>query len=359
MTTPQVDWDSVVTAVSTLRMSVEGNLIYWNGTFSVLMRFIQVLQQSKLELAMARLGWLVTVQFLEFANPVQGRIMILPRVGVPFADIDFFMTFLKATLVVLALPRGIPEVRDAVYTKIKIWGHPAFKGWLPAGLLVGKLHDAWSIADTMMGDSTNIRAVCHTGTMNPSFRLVDYAIRDPEDFLKITVHFVLGLRGGGGTSIPDHASLVKQKNELAAFCLGQGGELQHVTSFVDKISKGSSPATIEAVLSPKSAKDKLEAISKLAKTLNIPIPDFSAPNLRRRDKIRDRVNLPAKEVAANIDLSGIRIKEGFFRNEDQSACQQTLKSLLKLRVYACSTVLSQLLGLLFDPTCLRTSWLLL
>ena len=255
-------------------------------------------------------------------NPVKGRVLILPRTGVPFVNMEFFITFMRATLVALGLPRGIPETSDAVYTKIKVWGHPAFKGWLPSDLLVGKLLDAWSVADAMLGDSTNIRAVCSTGTMNPSFRLADYAKKDSENKFRITVHFVLGLRGGGGPTITDHASLVKQKNELAAFCLGQGGELQHVTSFVDKISKASSPATIEAVLSPKSSKDRLEAISKLAKTLNIAIPDFAAPNLRRRDKIRDRVNLPAKEMAANIDLSGVRIKEGFFLNEDQSACQQ-------------------------------------
>ena len=89
ISTPQIDWDVDVAAIVELRMTTEGHLIYWNGTFSVLLRLIQLLQQSKLELAMARLGWLVTVQFLEFSNPVKGRVLILPRTGVPFVNMEF------------------------------------------------------------------------------------------------------------------------------------------------------------------------------------------------------------------------------------------------------------------------------
>ena len=133
---------------------------------------------------------------------------------------------------------------------------------------------------------------------------------------------MLGLRGGGGPSSADHAALVKQKNALAAFFLTQGGDLKDVGPFVDKICKGSSPATVEAILKPKSPKEKLEAISRLAKMLNIPSTSVVAQE--GRDKIRDRVKLPAQDLVASLDLASITVKDGFFLNEDGSSCPQRL-----------------------------------
>jgi len=46
---------------------------------------------------------------------------------------------------------------------------------------------------------------------------------------------------------------------LAAFFLAQGGDLKDIGPFVEELCKGSSPATVEAVLAPKSPKEKFEA----------------------------------------------------------------------------------------------------
>ena len=77
--TQGVDWDVEMTGVAELRMSLEGHLIFWDGTFSVLLRLIHILQLSKLDVVMAKMGWIVTVQFLEFANPVRGRVLLIPH----------------------------------------------------------------------------------------------------------------------------------------------------------------------------------------------------------------------------------------------------------------------------------------
>ena len=322
---PAIDWDVDANEVAALRLVAEGHLIFWDGTFSVLLRLIHLFQQSKIEVALAKLGWIVTMQFLEFANPARGRVLIIPHTDVPTVNLQFCVAFMHAAFVVLAMPRGVPESADAVYVKVKIWGHPAFKGWLPKSMLVQRLLDSWSLASTIVNVSSNIRAVGFNGVMNPEFKLEDYAKRDDDGAFRLTVHFVTGLRGGGGPSAPDNSAIIKQKNALAAFCLGQGGDLQHVTSFVDKISKASSPATIEAVLSQKWHKGKLDAITKLAKTLNITIPDFSLQVGRRREKIRERVKMPARDFIASLDLSTVVVKESFFLNEDGSSCRQVVE----------------------------------
>jgi hypothetical protein len=56
MKTQGVDWDVEMTGVAELRMSLEGHLIFWDGTFSVLLRLIHILQLSKLDVVMAKMG---------------------------------------------------------------------------------------------------------------------------------------------------------------------------------------------------------------------------------------------------------------------------------------------------------------
>ena len=174
MRTPNIDWDGDINGVADLRILVEGNLIYWVGTFSALMCIIQLLQQTKLEQAMSKLGWLVTVQFMEYSNPVKGRVLILPNTDAHAVNQDFFITFMKAAFVVLALPRGVVESPRAIYIKMKVWGHPAFRGWLHRDTPVQSLLDAWHVVGRMIGESPPIRAVAFSGTMNPEFTIGDY-----------------------------------------------------------------------------------------------------------------------------------------------------------------------------------------
>ena len=143
---------------------------------------------------MAKLGVLVTVQFIEFSNPVKGRVLIIPNVDARAVNQDFFVTFMKAAFVVLALPRGVLASPDTIYVKIKVWGHPAFKGWLHRDTLVQSLLDAWQLVGKMIGDSPPIRAVAFSGTMNPDFTLGDYAKIGEDKVRRLTVHFVLGFQ---------------------------------------------------------------------------------------------------------------------------------------------------------------------
>ena len=322
MSTPRIDWDVAMQAIEVLKMSTEGHLVCWNGPFSVLMHMVQIFQQTKLEKALENLGWLVTIQFLEFGQPVKGRIIIVPNPDAHSINQKFLVIFMHAAFVVLGLPRGVIETEETVLTRIKVWGYPVFVGWLPKTLKVQSLLDAWNCAGKMIGETPNMRAVAFSSTMNPDFELGAYAKKDEQDKFKVTVHFVRGLHGGAGNAHFDQGSFIKQKNAIASFLLAQGCDLNVVSAFADRIVKASSPAAVEAVMNPRNPKEKYEAICKLAKTLNIAVPDVSTPVHRRRDKLKNAFKGSEKDVSAAIDLSCITIKEGFFLNEDGSACMQ-------------------------------------
>eukprot|EP00435_Cladocopium_sp_Y103_P038186 s342_g10.t1 len=321
MSLTRIDWDVDMFAVSELRLTVERNLMFWDGPFPKLMKFIRFFQQTRLEYVFEKMGWILTVKFQEFSNPVKGRILLLPHPTVDSISQKSLYMFLQAALVILALPRGVLEAEDTVFTKIKVWGHPAFRGWLPCSMHVALLLDPWELVGRMMGEPLPMRAVA-TKTMNPDFPLGDYAKKDQAGRLSITVRFVLGLRGGGPQPQPNVEDLVKQKNALATLLLSQGADFQELASFVDKLLKASSPATVESLLRPRQAKDKLEGVIKLAKALNLTVPSFNHDQQKHREKIRERVQKPASEVMSTLNLETIQIKEGFFKNEDDTPCQQ-------------------------------------
>eukprot|EP00435_Cladocopium_sp_Y103_P010479 s2347_g2.t1 len=322
MNLTRIDWDVDMFAVSDLRLTIERNLLFWDGPFPKLMKFIQFFQQTRLEFMFEKLGWILTVKFLEFSNPVRGRLLFIPHPVEQVISQKTFYMIMQAALVILALPRGVQEAEDAVFTKIKVWGHPAFQGWLPCSMHVAFLLDPWELVGRMVGKSLPMRAVAAPRTMNPDFQLGHYAKKDSTGRLTLTVHFVLGLQGGGPMPPPNAESLVKQKNALATFLLSQGADFQELAAFVDKILKASSPATIESLLKPRQVKEKLDGIVKLAKALSLSIPTFHNEQQKHREKIRDRIQKPANEVISTLNLETIQIKEGFFKNEDATPCQQ-------------------------------------
>eukprot|EP00435_Cladocopium_sp_Y103_P066489 s149_g28.t1 len=322
MSLTRIDWDVDMFAISELRLTVERNLMFWDGPFPKLMKFVQFLQQTRLELVLEKMGWIVTVKFLEFSNPVKGRLLFISHPGSQAISQKTCYMFMQAALVILALPRGVLEGEDTVYTKIKVWGHPAFKGWLPGSMHVAFLLDPWELVGRMLGEPLPMRAVAAACTMNPDFQLGQYAKKDPTGKPMLTVHYVLGLRGGGPPPPFSAEDLVKQKNALATILLSQGADVQETAHFVDKILKASSPATIEALLKPKQPKEKFEGIVKFAKALNLTIPAIENQQKKHREKIRERVQKPANEIVSSLNLETIRIQEGFFKNEDATPCPQ-------------------------------------
>ena len=90
-------------------------------------------------------------------NPVKGRVLILPRTGVPFVNMEFFITFMRATLVVLGLPEGslkpvmlsIQRSKFGVIQPSKGGCHPIF--WLESCSMLGRLPTpCWVIPQTFV-----------------------------------------------------------------------------------------------------------------------------------------------------------------------------------------------------------------
>eukprot|EP00435_Cladocopium_sp_Y103_P012817 s293_g3.t1 len=310
-----------LSACASLRMTTQGHLMYINGDFKCLMRLIQSFQQTRLEFVIDKTGWLTTIQFQDFSNPVKGRIVFIPNPNMDSISQKLLYTFLKAAMVVMRLPRGVHENDDTVFTKIKVWGYTAFVGWLPKTTLAETLLEPWSFADSILGIPTPMRAVGFSGTLNPDYRLWDYAKRDSQNKLCLTVRYVAGLRGGG-PSKPSAQDITKARNSLATFFLGQGADIQDTSPYIDKLLAATSPSTIESLLKPKAVKQKWEGISKISKALNLSIPDIASSVSPQRAKVQDRIRKPARDFTVALNLGGIRVKDGFILNEDKSKCLQ-------------------------------------
>eukprot|EP00435_Cladocopium_sp_Y103_P073917 s162_g45.t1 len=316
-----IDWDVGLSPCAPLRMTTQGHLLYINGDLKLLMRLAQSLHQVRLDFVVDKMGWLTSVQFQEFSNPVRARIVFIPNPNMDSISQKLLYTFLKSAFVIMRLPRGVHETDDTVFTKIKVWGYTAFVGWLPKTLLVESLLEPWAFANSILGIPTPMRAVGFACTLNPDYRIWDYAKRDSQNKLYLTVHYVAGLRGGG-PSKPLAQDITKAKNALATFFLGQGADIQDIAPFTDKLLAATSPATIESLLQPKAVKAKWEGISKISKALNLAIPDIVAAPASQRKKVHERIRKPVRDFTHALNLEGIKVKEGFFRNEDNSLCVQ-------------------------------------
>eukprot|EP00435_Cladocopium_sp_Y103_P052891 s2212_g16.t1 len=316
-----IDWDVDLSPCAPLRMTTQGHLLYINGDLKLLMRLAQSLHQVRLDFVVEKMGWLTSVQFQEFSNPVRARIVFIPNPNMDSISQKLLYTFLKSAFVIMRLPRGVHETDDTVFTKIKVWGYTAFVGWLPKTLLVDSLLEPWAFANSILGIPTPMRAVGFACTLNPDYRIWDYAKRDSQNKLYLTVHYVAGLRGGG-PSKPLAQDITKAKNALATFFLGQGADIQDIAPFADKLLAATSPATIDSLLQPKAVKAKWEGISKISKALNLAIPDVATAPASQRTKVHERIRKLARDFTQALNLEGIKVKEGFFRNEDNSLCVQ-------------------------------------
>eukprot|EP00435_Cladocopium_sp_Y103_P059020 s916_g21.t1 len=316
-----IDWDVDLSPCAPLRMTTQGHLMYINGDLRLLMRLVQSMHQVRLDFVIEKMGWVTSIQFQEFSNPVRARIVFIRNPNMDSISQKTLYMFIKAAFVVMRLPRGVHESDDTVFTKIKVWGHTAFVGWLPKTLLVADLLEPWTFAHTILGIPTPMRAVGFASTLNPDFRQWDYAKRDSENKLCLTVHYVAGLQGGG-PSKPLAQDVTKAKNALATFFLGQGADIQDISPFAEKLLAATSPTTIDSLLKPKAVKAKWEGISKISKALNLTIPDVTSAPASSRTKVHERIRKPARDFTQALNLGGIKVKEGFFQNEDNSQCPQ-------------------------------------
>ena len=129
------------------------------------------------------------------------------------------------------------------------------------------------------------------------------------------ITFVHPLRGGGPADETAKPSSTV-RNMLATWLLTQGGDMLEVAPFVSKISQAGSLALAE-ILDIRDKKIKLEAISKLAASLNVEMPSLQFKHQQNKKKFQDKTS----ELNA-LDVNCIRIKPKFFINQDGTECCQ-------------------------------------
>ena len=194
---------------------------------------------------------------------------------------------------------------------------------VPSSGIVGHLDQAC----TIVGDHFLMRLVAHSGLVNPDLALKHYSRCGPEDRTIAVLTFTGALRGGGFEKDPAsvHELNVQQKNGLAKFLLSQGADLKESLHFIDSIVRNAGASAVSSVLGQKQIQRKWEGLSQLALALHVPMPQIAERLQKAKKKAQQKFQSVSRSLPANLPIESIVIQNDFFRNQDDTSCQQIQK----------------------------------
>ena len=298
----------------TMQLDIQDGFLLWSDRLQTLLTFNRMIKKTGIELILNKLGWFAAVQFTSADNETIGRFVMFPRPEGKTCSRDLVLFFLQAAFLRFALPTDqVPSRGWGVHTRVKIFGQVIFSRYLPGGLPCSDMIDAWDQAANMVAKPQPIRLLICGRQASPEYKLLDYAKTSPAGDRVASVDWVAPLRGGGGADVQPSSAM---KNQLATYLLHQGGDMTEIAPFVTSIAKAGAVA-MTAILEERDKSHKLDSLKRLAATLGVKMPDLQV----RQNDAKKRVNGKMGNLA-NLDIFKIVIKEGFFTNQDGTACQQ-------------------------------------
>lgn len=307
-------------AIQSIQLQEEDGMIAIQGNVRANLAFLQILQDHGVTQYLDWCGWTPVIQFTECHSPVRTRLIIFPRPGLRVVSSAAIRRFLHACLTVIFLPQPAFGLSASVLTKIKLWGVPVFHAWLPADCPLKVFHDAWDRGCHLTAMFMPSRLICWGNGTNPDFQLQHYAKVNGEGHLCVTLHFVVGLHGGGGNTVRD--ATVHQSNALATFLLQENCNFQEAAGFVKSIMDIAGHQAIQDILTAKDGNDKWRLLQKLADSLKLSMPDTMTKIANRRKKTQDKFRSASKAVVDDLQPHNFVLSEGFFLNEDGTPCVQ-------------------------------------
>lgn len=308
-----------------LEGSTHGGFFSLDGDFEVFKKFLKMMLETRIDEMLRMCGWLAVCQYLSF-EPTRAKILFIRIPGVSPTTMNFLIAVVRSALVCVGMPSPTSGVDD-VDTKIKLWHVVVFKGCLPRMYPVQELLDIWDQACTIVGDHFLMRLVAHSGLVNPDLALKHYSRCGPEDRTIAVLTFTGALRGGGFEKDPAsvHELNVQQKNGLAKFLLSQGADLKESLHFIDSIVRNAGASAVSSVLGQKQIQRKWEGLSQLALALHVPMPQIAERLQKAKKKAQQKFQSVSRSLPANLPIESIVIQNDFFRNQDDTSCQQIQK----------------------------------
>ena len=267
------------------------------GTWSKVMKLIQVLQKTKVIQTCKNLGW--AFEIVAGANSNGLIKLIVARLpGRLAVTLDHLQMYL-ATIVTLALwPQPVESHENICHLKIKMWFSWAWNGRIPLSAKVGEFLQPWHEAARVFGMKNYLRAIVKGRQTMPECSFSDLAFPNEE----------LRLRTKAG---------IEAKNRMAMFLLSNGADIQQTAHFVDGVLKHISVQSVNLIMAETNDQKKLKALQQVAQSLNIEWPKFTRSEASKIDKTKawakQKMGKPTQVCAEQFQLI-----PGAFMNEDET-----------------------------------------
>ncbi len=303
-----------------LRVILHEGMVFIEGNLDDSMTMLQILSDEDVISELEAFGWITSVQFVRCRNPTITRIALIPKPRVQAVSCDAIRAFLQTVFFVLGLPRMVSPSDEAIFVRIKLWGEVVFREWIHRLTPLGHIVEAWDHANSIIQHYPDIRLVCNGSMANPDFAIKHFARKNDHDTWYVNIYCETSVQGGGGANVADQ--IVRQKNDLAAFLLAEGGDLNIIATFVDALVKNAGHQTIASILGQKHKNQKWEGIFKTANSLSITIPDFVSRALQSQKRFADKIKKQHKDTLGDVPIHEFAIKSDALKYQDGSPCQQ-------------------------------------
>ena len=290
---------------------IDGMLV-WENELGILMEFTHALKGIGAEKIVHRMGWILAMEFVTFGSSPMAKLIAFPKPTGPKVTCALSQEFIRIVLLKFALPPRQPEGSQTIRARILMHQVPIFQNDIAIDVECSAFFQAWKIAADIVGHPNEVRVIVNGKQAMPEFPLREYAKKGSDGSMTARIDYVLPLRGGG----PADQVTASSKSMLATFLLTQGMDLNQVSSFIDSLAQAG-PLAFSAVLEAKNRTEKLAALTKLANSMKIKMPDLGVGQQQVKKKVQDRFSRDD-----TIDISMIRLKRDFFLNQDGSPCEQ-------------------------------------
>lgn len=302
---------------SSLRFVMDDGMMHFEGDLKKLITFSKYLKHSGIELILFQAGWLITLQFVEYGDPPVAKLLFVPRPSCTGASRAFVRSLLHMCLASMDFPRTVPKSEEACYIRVKLWSTIIFEGFLPRNTMSQELFDAQSRAGDLLGYTGAMRLIARGKQISQEFPIRHYIHKDVDT--TTTFHFVLQLRGGGGVKpVP----VWEAKHAIATVFVAAGATLKAIDTFCDEMVHIAGPNSIMDCCKSASMTAKLANLKKLASRLQVKIPETSQQATQLQQKVREKLKHEASRYDPQELPRQLQIQEGFFCNDDGTACKQ-------------------------------------
>lgn len=201
---------------------------------------------------------------------------------------------------------------------LKYKGRPLWQGKLPDTTTLQMLNSLFRFTLSPLTGGSDMRYVVLSQQRMPETTLAQLPMSSSVE--ATIIHVSHPMHGGGGAKVQFR---VAQQSALASTLLHQGYPLRWVTDAVDQIMRKVNVKRIEPITNMMAGSAKLIAIETLCKEAGVDFPEQTTPARTKVTQGAPWNKQKKKRLEGHqLDVSGYRLVEGFFTNEDDTPTPQ-------------------------------------